>query len=114
MYKSNLLALAISCSLLGCDGDTCPTIAIPVYNITVYDSVTGKLLCQQQWGNEDHDCDITVTFSESDVAIADIVVSLVGYSPETRENVPNNRGKYRCFDQPSYTTNVDFHLNLEP
>lgn len=113
MYKSSLLVLAATFGITGCDGGACPPIAIPVYNITVYDSVSGDLLCQQQWGNEDHNCDITVTYSQSDVSVADISVAHDGYVTQARENVANNRGKYRCFDQPSYTTEVEFFLTTE-
>lgn len=110
MYKSIALALTSALSLMGCDGAICPTIAIPLYNITVYDSVTGDLLCQYQWGNEDHNCEITFTYPENDTTMADISVTLEGYSSQTKEDVANNSGKYRCFDQPSYTTDVEFYL----
>ena len=111
MYKSSLLALAASISLMGCDGAVCPTVAIPVYDITVYDSVTGDTLCRYQWGGEDHDCEVMISYHDNDRSMADITVTLAGYNSQIQENVANLSTKYICFDQYSYTTDVEFYLN---
>lgn len=113
MYKSSLLVLAATFGITGCDGGACPAIAIPVYNIIVYDSVSGDLLCQYHWGGEDHECEITITYPENDRSMADISVSLDGYASQTKNDIANLSERYRCFDQPSYTTEVEFFLTTE-
>lgn len=113
MYKSSLLALAASISLMGCDGAACPTVAIPVYDIKVYDSTTGDMLCRYHWGAEQDDCEVTISYPENDRSMADITVTLAGYTSQTQENVANLSTKYMCFDQHSYTTDVEFYLSSE-
>lgn len=93
-------------------GGGCPAVAIPLYEVEVYDSETNEELCG--WGlNGDGNCDFDFDYT-SNGQFADITVSLGGYLPKTQTDVPNESGKHRCFDQYSYTQQVVFYLERLP
>lgn len=96
----------------GCGGGGgCPDIYIPVYEVNVYDSVSGDLICYQGISTKPNleSCNINIDYSE-DRKSADIDVSLSGYISQTQEAVNNQTWRGGCWDSPEYTTVVDFYL----
>lgn len=98
--------------LAGCEGATCPAIAVPVYEVNVYDAVSGELICYEGMGSmpASHTCEISYDYSE-DGESADITVSLTGFASETLVSVANETWRSGCWDNPDYTTTVDFYLS---
>jgi hypothetical protein len=86
-------------------------IYVPIYEVSVYDSVSGSLICHHgisgNLGVES--CDISFEYSEDGQA-ADISVSLPGYATETLHTVKNQTWRTGCWDNPEYTTSVDIDL----
>lgn len=106
----------VAASLLfsGCGGGGCPAIYIPVYEVNVYDSVSGSLICYEGISTEPglENCDINFDYS-GDGEAADISVSLSGYVTETLYMVENQSWRPGCWDNPEYTTSVDIYLAPE-
>jgi hypothetical protein len=99
--------------LVGCQGDFCPAVFIPIYEVNVFDNATGKLLCQEQpgLGSVKGKCVVTYVHHTNRTGnTADISVSLDGYIAQTKWAVPNQSNQHSCFDQPSYTTKVEYFL----
>ena len=105
--------LGILISLAGCGAGGCPDIYIPLYEVTVYDGISGNLLCKGAMGvRETGDCEIAYEFSETSNS-ADIIVSLEGYITFKNEGVENEAALHACFSQPEYTTQVEVWLERE-
>ncbi len=114
MPSPKLLILPLSLWIAGCDGGVCPAIFIPTYEINVYDLNSDELLCTERLGlsSANNNCDINVEYVEGDNTLANITVTLEGYKTQTISNAPNQTGRHQCFDQPTYTKQVD--VLLEP
>jgi hypothetical protein len=112
IMKVQLASIAFATLIFsGCGGGGCPTIYIPVYEINVYDSVSGTLICHEGLGTmpDVQDCEIAYSYTEDGLA-ADITVALPGYSTETAYSVENQTWRSGCWDNPEYTTSKDIYL----
>lgn len=112
--KITTLTLALL-AMSGCGGRSCPTVFIPVYEVNVYDSISGELLCtDQRHLNSTGECQITYTVPEGQTGVADITVALQGYERKVIEAVENQAGQHVCFDSWDYMTKVDVFLARTP
>ena len=103
----------------GCDGASCPSIAILIYNVTVFDAVDGTSLCS--YSLYDHDrwsevieikmCSLSFSLSDTSPNVGEITVSHLGYDTKTLNNVKHNRDRYRCFDRHTMTEDVKIYLD---
>lgn len=110
--KTKLCSTAVVSLLLsGCGGGGCPPIYVPVYEVNVYDSMSGDLICYEGISTKPdlENCDIRFDYSEDGDA-ADISVSLSGYATATLSMVENQTWRSGCWDNPEYTTSVDIYL----
>ncbi|HEY7773739.1 MAG TPA: hypothetical protein VIC26_11195 [Marinagarivorans sp.] len=100
--------------LVGCEGGACPAVAIPVYEVSVYDAVSGELICYDGLDARPdlRDCEITYVYTENGQA-ADITVSLSGYTTEVLGAIDNETGRLGCWDNPDYITPVEVYLYVE-
>lgn len=102
-------------AMSGCGGGGCPAVFIPVYEVNVYDSISGELLCTDLRGlSSTGECEISYTVPEGQTGTADISVELQGYESQVMEGVENQAGQHVCFDSWDYTASVDVFLERTP
>lgn len=121
--KKNILGVTFGLFVLsGCNGISggdCPTVAIPVYSVSVIDAITGESLCYAQLymsGEVTPDsslCEISYSVTEGNPQAGDIAVKLDGYQAKIENEVLNNAGKFACFDNPDYTVDVEIYVSAE-
>ena len=112
------IGIASSIFLSGCNGAACPTIAIPIYSLQVFDVVTGKALCQVDLydfntyknNNQMPHCEASYSTSAGNTEAGDISVTAEGYKITIVKGVRNNKKRHPCFDSFSYTVDVDIYL----
>lgn len=102
--KTRLSAALVVLALEGCGGSGgCPDIYIPIYDVNVYDSVTGELICQDGFTPTPDKCEITYDFSQNGRS-ADITAQAPGYQSKALKAVENQTWRSGCWDNPNYTT----------